>query len=1118
MRILKLLVENINSLYGTRTIDFEDPKYTENGLFVLTGPTGAGKTTILDAICLALYGQTPRVANISKNQNDIMSRGAKTCRAELLFEVNGKRYLAHWSQALNRNNNLNAANHEICDGGSAGKNVIESGLTKTAKFIEELTGLTFDQFCRTVLLPQGDFDRFLSAKPSEKMGLFAKITGAERYKEISAKVRQKRDACKKSLGDIEGRLEGISVLSDEKLEQLRLQVAANEARKKSIRGEIDKGKEDIQWLDDVKSLESRKAETERQITEHKAAEESFRPNAEKLKRAELALPISAAYSNLVSKEQESRQTEDELDKVCERIPGDEKNLSDLQEELKEKNQACENSRRSQEEARPEINKVRQLDTELASLRTKLADAENTRGEKTCDRDTKKRNLEETVKKSAEKETELRSIRKYFEEHADDGNLVGDVKSIENDLNDVEERKTDLEKAKAELNQSADELLAAQETLDKAKAGCKTFEDRLKEAKANTKALNVRKTALLNGNSPEDLDREIDALNKEVIAAQTMEKHQSMLVEGKPCPLCGAVHHPYAGGNFPSAEGKETELEALKKVRKEAGELDRQIRDSEKDEDAANLKLTECRGKVETAQVQVNSCRTQHKKARIALGAAEEAFRTKESKVRGTLRGYGVSEEDPFDPQTVLTDLKTRLNVWQNKTEEKEAAEERLRQLNERLAGLKADAANAETALGEAQKAYDEAESQLNAKRTERENLFQDKDPDAEEKRLQDAVNDAQKAYDKAKDAVSDAEKYLDQNKKDKSRLESARSQIAEALAGLRESFDQALKDRNFESRDDFKSALLEEDELVELRSQQQELNTRGAQLEGEMNTIQNSLDKKRKENKTEKSAEEIQEEINRAEGEFAEIEEEIKGQNLMIAGDAERRAAQEKMLDDQKKIQLELEQWNRLWDVLGPYTSSFSDFVQSLTFDWVIRHANKRLELMMPRYELKRRIDPDSSKDRKNKKGEGPEPSGSEEELKLDLNVIDHDQGDEERVVENLSGGERFVISLAMSLGISCLAKTHTRIDSIDMLFLDEGFGTLDENTLDGAIDALEQLHQNEGKMIGIVTHVERLQGEDSRIQTQIRVEKIGNGRSVVEGPGVIDLPNGTKISLRPEP
>ncbi len=173
---------------------------------------------------------------------------------------------------------------------------------------------------------------------------------------------------------------------------------------------------------------------------------------------------------------------------------------------------------------------------------------------------------------------------------------------------------------------------------------------------------------------------------------------------------------------------------------------------------------------------------------------------------------------------------------------------------------------------------------------------------------------------------------------------------------------------------------------------------------------------------------------------------------------------------------------------------------------------------MMPRYELKRRIDPDSSKDRKNKKGEGPEPSGSEEELKLDLNVIDHDQGDEERVVENLSGGERFVISLAMSLGISCLAKTHTRIDSIDMLFLDEGFGTLDENTLDGAIDALEQLHQNEGKMIGIVTHVERLQGEDSRIQTQIRVEKIGNGRSVVEGPGIIDLPNGTKISLRPEP
>ena len=1118
MRILKLLVENINSLYGTRTIDFEDPKYTENGLFVLTGPTGAGKTTILDAICLALYGQTPRVANISKNQNDIMSRGAKTCRAELLFEVNGKRYLAHWSQVLNRNNNLNAANHEICDGGSAGKNVIESGLTKTAKFIEEQIGLTFDQFCRTVLLPQGDFDRFLSAKPSEKMGLFAKITGAERYKEISAKVRQKRDACKKSLGDIDGRLGGISVLSDEELEQLRRQVAANEAKRKSILGEIEKGKEKRQWLVDVKSLESRLAETERQITEHKAEEESFRPNAEKLKRAELALPVSAAYSNLVSREQESQQTKEELDKVCERIPGDEKNLSDLQEVLKEKNQAYDNSRRSQEEARPEIIKVHHLDTELESLRTKLADAKETRDEKTCDRDTKKRILDDATAERTARETELQSIQKYFEEHAGDGNLVADIKSIENDLSDIEQRKTELEKAKAELDQSETERDAAQETLDKAKAGCKTFENRLKEAKTQTESLNTQKTALLNGKSPEDLDCEIDSLNKDVIAAQTMEKHQSMLEEGKPCPLCGAVHHPYAGGNFPSAEGKEAELEALKKVRKEVGELDRQILDSKKDEDAVNLKLTECRGKVETAQERLELRNTLREQKKTAFEKEEEAFKAKESKVRGTLRGYGVSGEDPFDPQTVLTDLKTRLNVWQNKTKEKEAAEERLRQLNERLAGLKADAANAETALAEAQKAYDVAESQLNAKRTERRNLFQDRDPDAEEKRIQDAVDDAQKAYDKAKDAVSDAKKVLEQNERDKSRLESAQIQIAEKLAELRRSFDSSLKDKGFESRDDFEAALLKEVELVRLRELQQKLNTRGAQLEGERKTNQNSLDGKRRENKTEKSTEEIQEEIDRAEGEFAEIEEAIKGQNLMIAGDAERRAAQKKMLADQKKIQRELEQWNRLWDVLGPYTNSFSDFVQSLTFDRVIRHANKRLELMMPRYELKRRIDSDSSKDKKNKKGEGPESSDSGEELKLDLNVIDHDQGDEERVVENLSGGERFVISLAMSLGISCLAKTHTRIDSIDMLFLDEGFGTLDENTLDSAIDALEQLHQNEGKMIGIVTHVERLQGEESRIQTQIQVEKIGNGRSVVKGPGITDLPNGTKVSLRPGP
>ena len=179
--------------------------------------------------------------------------------------------------------------------------------------------------------------------------------------------------------------------------------------------------------------------------------------------------------------------------------------------------------------------------------------------------------------------------------------------------------------------------------------------------------------------------------------------------------------------------------------------------------------------------------------------------------------------------------------------------------------------------------------------------------------------------------------------------------------------------------------------------------------------------------------------------------------------------------------------------VLGGDRSEFeilSNYAQSLTFEQVIRYANLILQLIMPRYLLIRRP----------QKSEKNTDSDTESGLSLELNVIDRYQGDEQRVIENLSGGERFIISLALALGISRLAEKNAQIDS---LFLDEGFGTLDEETLEKAIAALMKISEN-GKMIGIITHVEMLQGDNSPIETKIRVKPIGaTGHSVVEGPGV---------------
>ena len=193
MRILQIRFKNLNSLAGEWAIDLTHPAFAADGIFAITGPTGAGKTTVLDAVCLALYGRTPRLGKVTKSENEVLSRRTGECFAEVTFETQSGRYRCHWSQRRSRrrpDGELQAPKHEIARADSG--EILDSRVKGVAEQIEAVTGMDFDRFTRSMLLAQGGFAAFLQADPDDRAPLLEQITGTEIYSRISVRVHERQ--------------------------------------------------------------------------------------------------------------------------------------------------------------------------------------------------------------------------------------------------------------------------------------------------------------------------------------------------------------------------------------------------------------------------------------------------------------------------------------------------------------------------------------------------------------------------------------------------------------------------------------------------------------------------------------------------------------------------------------------------------------------------------------------------------------------------------------------------------------------------------------------------------------------------------------------------------------
>ena len=320
MRIHTIRLANLNALTGTWEIDLDHPAYSDN-IYALTGPTGAGKTTILDAISLALYGRTPRLARIGKTGNEIMSRHSGTCHAEITFSTRTGRYRSHWSQHRARRKaggELQNPKHELADAESG--ELLATGLKDVAAAIERLTGMDYQRFTRAMLLAQGDFAAFLRAAPDERAPLLEQITGTEIYSRISIAVHERlRDALEqqRQLATETAGITPLDAATHTALTQestaLQKQLAALATRQQQTAVALARAQ-------NIAELTAELARLDEQHTAHQAALARFAPERERLAAAQSAALLDADYARLDTLRRAQQQNSRGLAALDEQAP------------------------------------------------------------------------------------------------------------------------------------------------------------------------------------------------------------------------------------------------------------------------------------------------------------------------------------------------------------------------------------------------------------------------------------------------------------------------------------------------------------------------------------------------------------------------------------------------------------------------------------------------------------------------------------------------------------------------------------------------------------------------------------------------------------------------------
>ncbi|MDJ0783603.1 MAG: AAA family ATPase [Desulfosarcinaceae bacterium] len=633
----------------------------------------------------------------------------------------------------------------------------------------------------------------------------------------------------------------------------------------------------------------------------------------------------------------------------------------------------------------------------------------------------------------------------------------------------------------------------------------------------------------------------------------LEKERRHLRLGEPCPLCGSCDHPWAeqaptapddaqaalaaaqaalaesenrlqqliaaasraAGKLEESALKQRELDAAQveieaaldataRQSSDSGGLPTTLADLDQMVAARGHSLNEARDRLATAEAldrEMNAHRTELERARAELSVGENRLQsarfeneaaTREAvrldsehaaladrlqgigrRLLGELTPFGITRLPAPGAGTLLEDMERRrteyvrqqaaVDQWRTtittQTHAAALAEQRLRQ--------------AGAALSQAQGQVEDATATLTRLDQERRVLFEDKDPDREEARLAEAVAEAERGREAAVNETADLEQRSAAAAARAQSMTEQAERLTRELTALQSTFSAALVAAGFQDEKALIDARLSAAEMDHLSARKKALAETAANLAARKMDRQRALASVTAEGRTADTRETLIQQIDALERERETLQARAGALAEQLAQIDRLRSRQADLQSQCARQTRRYERWARLHDLIGSADGKkFRVFAQGLTFEQVVAYANQELQKMSDRYIMVR--DP---------------------ERPLALRMADDYQGGVLRTTDNLSGGESFLVSLALALGLANMASRNVRLDS---LFLDEGFGTLDEETLEIALESLVGLHQ-EGKRIGIISHVAALK---ERIPLQIKVVAGTNGRSRLDGPG----------------